>query len=269
MRDDHRTADRRFRCSSGGTTWNVNHLVPITRNGRREDVLWTYSYGYIDERRARPMASAACWSCATRPRNKSGDLTGSRSSATSWLSCSNKRRVSWRCCRAAITGSSSRKMRRTSGSWARGPSSARPSPRRCQRSSGKASRLLDRVFASGTAFVAHGAQGTTGAPDEEPDGPVPRLHLSTDQGRRRPRHMESSSRAPMSPSGRGQPSRARGRRGELPFARGRAGGNESPQGRVRGDARARAAHRLQRRSPARSKSSSARPPRRRRPPPSR
>ena len=32
-----------------GATWNVNHLVPITRHGRREDVYWTYSYSPIDD----------------------------------------------------------------------------------------------------------------------------------------------------------------------------------------------------------------------------
>ncbi len=38
--------------SGGGATWNVNHLVPITRHGRREEVYWTYSYSPIDERTA-------------------------------------------------------------------------------------------------------------------------------------------------------------------------------------------------------------------------
>jgi signal transduction histidine kinase/ActR/RegA family two-component response regulator len=32
-----------------GPTWNVDHLVPITRHGRREDVYWTYSYSPIDD----------------------------------------------------------------------------------------------------------------------------------------------------------------------------------------------------------------------------
>jgi PAS domain-containing protein len=32
-----------------GATWNENHLVPITRNGMREDVYWTYSYSPIDD----------------------------------------------------------------------------------------------------------------------------------------------------------------------------------------------------------------------------
>jgi len=32
-----------------GSTWNENTLVPITRNGAREDVYWTYSYSPIDE----------------------------------------------------------------------------------------------------------------------------------------------------------------------------------------------------------------------------
>jgi len=35
--------------SGGGATWNENALVPITRDGRREDVYWTYSYGPIDD----------------------------------------------------------------------------------------------------------------------------------------------------------------------------------------------------------------------------
>ncbi len=32
-----------------GSTWHENALVPITRNGRLEDVYWTYSYGPIDD----------------------------------------------------------------------------------------------------------------------------------------------------------------------------------------------------------------------------
>ena len=35
-----------------GATWHENQLVPITRNGRREDVYWTYSYGPIDDEAA-------------------------------------------------------------------------------------------------------------------------------------------------------------------------------------------------------------------------
>jgi PAS domain-containing protein len=34
--------------SGGGATWHENHLVPITRYGRREDVYWTYSFSPID-----------------------------------------------------------------------------------------------------------------------------------------------------------------------------------------------------------------------------
>jgi signal transduction histidine kinase len=35
--------------AGGGATWQENALIPITRNGRREDVYWTYSYGPIDD----------------------------------------------------------------------------------------------------------------------------------------------------------------------------------------------------------------------------
>src|SRR6202011_4010609 len=31
-----------------GSTWDEDRLVPVTRNGRREEVWWTYSYGPID-----------------------------------------------------------------------------------------------------------------------------------------------------------------------------------------------------------------------------
>jgi PAS domain-containing protein len=35
--------------SGRGSTWHENALVPITRNGRREDVYWTYGYSPIDD----------------------------------------------------------------------------------------------------------------------------------------------------------------------------------------------------------------------------
>ena len=35
-----------------GATWHKNALVPITRNGRREDVYWTYTYSPIDDEMA-------------------------------------------------------------------------------------------------------------------------------------------------------------------------------------------------------------------------
>jgi PAS domain S-box-containing protein len=38
-----------FVMTGQGATWNENHLVPITRDGHREEVYWTYSYGPIDD----------------------------------------------------------------------------------------------------------------------------------------------------------------------------------------------------------------------------
>ncbi|MEO5628631.1 MAG: HWE histidine kinase domain-containing protein [Thermomonas sp.] len=35
--------------SGTGSTWSENKLVPITRNGQREDVFWTYSYSPIGD----------------------------------------------------------------------------------------------------------------------------------------------------------------------------------------------------------------------------
>jgi PAS domain S-box-containing protein len=36
----------------GGAIWQENALVPFTRNGKREDAYWTYSYGPIDDETA-------------------------------------------------------------------------------------------------------------------------------------------------------------------------------------------------------------------------
>ena len=38
--------------ASGGATWQKNALIPITRDGRLEDVYWTYSYSPIDDESA-------------------------------------------------------------------------------------------------------------------------------------------------------------------------------------------------------------------------
>ncbi len=35
-----------------GATWHVDHLVPLTRHGRHEEVYWTYSYSPIDDETA-------------------------------------------------------------------------------------------------------------------------------------------------------------------------------------------------------------------------
>ncbi len=35
--------------AGAGATWHEDHLVPVTRHGRREDVWWTYSYSPIDD----------------------------------------------------------------------------------------------------------------------------------------------------------------------------------------------------------------------------
>ena len=38
--------------SGGGATWQENALIPITRNGKWDDVYWTYSYGPLDDEAA-------------------------------------------------------------------------------------------------------------------------------------------------------------------------------------------------------------------------
>ncbi len=61
---------------SGGTaTRHENQLIPITRNGTRDDVYWTYSYGPIDDDTA-PRAK--------RKTRISTSATSRRTSACRW-----------------------------------------------------------------------------------------------------------------------------------------------------------------------------------------
>ena len=36
--------------SRGESTWNTNQLVPINRNGKLEEVFWTYSYSPVRDK---------------------------------------------------------------------------------------------------------------------------------------------------------------------------------------------------------------------------
>jgi hypothetical protein len=42
----------------GESTWNLNQLVPINRNGKLEEVYWTYSYSPIRDKFRRPARHA-------------------------------------------------------------------------------------------------------------------------------------------------------------------------------------------------------------------
>ena len=92
----------------GGATWHENQLVPITRNGGREDVYWTYSYGPIDDDEPRPPASAACWWSAPRPPSRCS--AAQQRAARDASGCAAVRagaRASWPCCAGPSTSSSS------------------------------------------------------------------------------------------------------------------------------------------------------------------
>jgi PAS domain S-box-containing protein len=52
-----------------GATWHENQLVPITRNGRREDVYWTYSYSPIDDETARRGVGGVLVVCSETTRH--------------------------------------------------------------------------------------------------------------------------------------------------------------------------------------------------------
>ncbi|HTI66651.1 MAG TPA: HWE histidine kinase domain-containing protein [Caulobacteraceae bacterium] len=54
--------------SGGGPTWHENALVPITRNGQREGVYWTYSYSPIDDPEAPSGVGGVLVTCTETTR---------------------------------------------------------------------------------------------------------------------------------------------------------------------------------------------------------
>lgn len=52
-----------------GATWHENQLVPITRNGRREDVYWTYSYSPLDDETAPTGVGGVLVTCTETTRH--------------------------------------------------------------------------------------------------------------------------------------------------------------------------------------------------------
>ncbi|WP_199171760.1 PAS domain-containing protein [Pollutimonas nitritireducens] len=55
--------------AGGQATWNEDHLVPITRHGRREDVYWTYSFSPIDDETARGGVGGVLVICTETTQN--------------------------------------------------------------------------------------------------------------------------------------------------------------------------------------------------------
>ncbi len=84
--------------SGGGPTWRENALVPITRNGRREEVYWTYSYGPIDDDDApNGVGGVLVVLLHPRPPNR---FTRANAPSRMWSgsrNSSSRRRGSWPC----------------------------------------------------------------------------------------------------------------------------------------------------------------------------
>jgi PAS domain S-box-containing protein len=57
-----------------GGTWHEDALVPITRNGRREDVYWTYSYSPVDDEQAENGVGGVLVVCSETTRRVLAEL---------------------------------------------------------------------------------------------------------------------------------------------------------------------------------------------------
>ncbi len=223
-----------------GATWNVNHLVPITRHGRREDVYWTYSYSPIDDEHSLHGIGGVLVVCTettaqvlankrmAAERDQLGQLFEQAPSFMTLLSGPHHR--------FEIANPSYLKL--VGNRDVVGKTLAEALPEAVEQGY---QTLLDSVYTSGEAYIAKGArfsyQGSPGAPGAERfvdfvyqpikgrDGSVTGIFVEgadvTDR--------ETADAA------------LRAQRGELPRAVGRADGVQPHQGRVPGHARARAA----------------------------
>ncbi|MGM9480617.1 ATP-binding protein [Roseateles sp. NT4] len=153
-----------------GATWNVNHLVPITRHGRREDVYWTYSYSPIDDELSPHGIGGVLVVCtetteqvlATQrmaaERDQLGQLFEQAPSFMTLLSGAHHR--------FEIANPSYRKL--VGGRDVVGKTVAEALPEAVEQGY---QLLLDSVYASGEAYIAKGAkfsyQGSPGEPGAE------------------------------------------------------------------------------------------------------
>jgi hypothetical protein len=87
--------------NGGEARWYADNLVPIWRNGRIEDVYWSYTYTPVFDDMTR---SAACWWCAPRPRRRC------------WPSAGVTR---WTCWRGACWPAAVNRMCATAWRWRR------------------------------------------------------------------------------------------------------------------------------------------------------
>src|ERR1700738_2927634 len=80
--------------SRGEASWNEDQLVPINRNGKLEDVYWTYGYSPVATPRA---TSAPLWlSAQTQPR-PSWRASNCSASGSAWPTSSSRRPPFSRC----------------------------------------------------------------------------------------------------------------------------------------------------------------------------
>lgn len=153
-----------------GATWNVNHLVPITRHGRREDVYWTYSYSPIDDEDSPHGIGGVLVVCTetteqvlanqrmAAERDQLGQLFEQAPSFMTLLSGPHHR--------FEIANPSYLKL--VGGRNVVGKTLAEALPEAVEQGY---QALLDSVYASGEAYIAKGAkfsyQGSPGAPGAE------------------------------------------------------------------------------------------------------
>ncbi len=158
--------------SGRGATWNENALVPITRNGRLEDVYWTYGYSPIDDPTAATGVGGVMVICtettrevlgARRLQNERDQLAVLFAQTPSFMAMvSGPAHVFER-----VNAAYLRLVARTAEQLL-GKSVAQALPQAGQQGYVE---LLDRVYATGEPFTAYGATYTVqpgeGAPASE------------------------------------------------------------------------------------------------------
>lgn len=150
--------------SGRGATWHENALVPITRNGKLEDVYWTYGYSPIDDPSAGTGVGGVMVMCtettrdvltAQRLQNERDQLADLFAQTPSFMAMLRGPRHVFERVNAAY-------LRLVQQKNVLGKPVAVALPEAAAQGF---VQILDRVYASGEAYTAHGAQYTMKSPD--------------------------------------------------------------------------------------------------------
>lgn len=153
--------------SGGGATWHIDQLVPITRHGHLEEVYWTYSYSPIDDEGAPGGIGGVLVVCTETTQQVliARQLANERNQLAQLFDQSPTFMALLRGSQHRFELANPAYLTLVGGRPVLGKTVAEALPEAVEQGYVE---LLDRVFASGEAFVADGARFETRKTSDHP-----------------------------------------------------------------------------------------------------